>query len=173
MGETKPEENIPSLYFYPSFQLEIKCPSCGFEASVALKEGLNRQMRVGCRKCNNKFLIKPNIRKSYRKPLEADGYLSRLDMTRKTALKIAIKINDISADGIGADIQTARLKKHNIILGETFFIAFHLPKREKEIQAKGKLVSIFESDSPNISHLGIEFDVLESHVEQKIRFYMM
>ncbi len=174
MTESKPAGNIPALYFYPSIKLDIRCPSCGFEASVVLKEILNRQMRAGCRKCNNKFLIKPNIRKSYRKSLPTDGHLSRTDMKEsRTALKIAIQINDISVNGIGADIRTARLKKHKLAIGETFFIAFHLPKREREVQAKGKLVSVFESDSSARSHLGMEFDLLENYVEQEIRFYMM
>ena len=164
---------LPVVHVYPSSKLELECPACKFRAIISLKKPLEKRVKATCRKCKKPFWVTPNIRAFYRKVLGLKGKLGRQpieDSSRRTIVES--RIIDLSAKGMGIGVTKNDMEHYMFSIGETLFVAFDLPGNngEKTIRVSGQLKNIETADDAGEVKLGLEFQNMDHHTENEIRF---
>ena len=174
-GPDDSNSNLPEVVFFPSPKVKIKCPGCGFESSVTFGEPFKKALKVYCKSCKQAFMLIPNVRDNYRKPIRVFGYVSRLPGVVADPKKgVHVKITDISATGMGFEIPKAQMDRYQFAKGEPLYIVFHLPGKDEGnmFDVTSEIKNVFTNHETQLTKLGVKFDNLDLQIEKSIKFFL-
>lgn len=175
MDERKGGGQTPVVYIYTTATLHLKCPGCGNESTVALKEPLAQSAKVTCNRCRTLFIVQPTEREQYRKPLDTYADMDRKPIGKpKKRSVIEVKTTDISRGGMGVIISRSGMNGHNFEVGETVHLRLALPKRSKEVTVTVKAVirNLIPIGGSGACKAGLEFSDLDEHAAKEIGFFL-
>lgn len=179
MGKDKKQNQaqpLPVVAVYGTNRIGIKCPSCGFQTVITLDKPLAKQAKANCKKCNNSFLVKPNVRDDFRKSVNITGRIDRLPIEKSEGETTArMQIWDISRTGMSVVIDTSFLKAESLKVGEALHVRFDIPKRAGSVTLilKGVVKNISVLADAESRRLGLEFTDLDTDAGKEISIFLL
>lgn len=142
---SKPQAEIPqSVYQRTDGMVELTCPYCGIQESVAIGrfKPLGIAIRVSC-PCSKEFNVMLDKRRSYRKSVELEGYFSLSGDVGPDAAGNSIwgpmVVKSLSKTGLQFSSSKAKLLQANNLL----LLRFNLDNENKAlIHKKARVISI-------------------------------
>ena len=179
MGKDKEQNQsqpMPVVAVYGTNRIGIKCPSCGFQTVITLDKPLAGQAKANCKKCNNSFLVKPNVRDDFRKSVNLTGKIDR-QLVEESGSWTApnMHIWDISSTGMSIVIDTGFSKGELIVVGDVLSVSFDLPKRGGSValNLKGVVKNISLLSDLESRRLGLEFADLDTDTRNEIGIFLL
>lgn len=167
---------MPVVAVYGTNRIGIQCPSCGFQTVITLDKPLAKQAKANCKKCNNSFLVKPNVRDDFRKSVNFTGRIDRQPLGESGGETAArMQIWDISRTGMSVVIDTSFPKGESVKVGDELYCRFDLPKRGGNVtlSLKGVVKNISLLSDLESRRLGLELADLDTAVGNEISIFLL
>ena len=167
---------MPVVAVYGTNRIGIKCPSCGFQTVITLDKPLAKQAKANCKKCNNSFLVKPNVRDDFRKSANLPGRVDRQPFGESGGETApGMKVWDISRTGMSVVIDTSFPKGESVKVGDELYCRFDLPKRAGSVTLNLKCVvkNISLLSDLESRRLGLEFADLDTDAGNEIGIFLL
>lgn len=166
---------MPVIFYFPSPSLTLQCPSCGLESVVTENERINRRVKVICGKCKKTFVIKPNVRRHYRRDVDIACKLSLKPVEdKKTRGSLKTKVVDVSESGLGVSAPLEVINHLELEEGKFVYACFSIPKGLGEILINSKCVvkSILKQTDKKSARIGLEVVDHDGSVSKKLGFFL-
>lgn len=159
---------------YPSMIMKVACPNCRAEGSVKTDSPPEKDFMLLCPQCEEKFLVKINIRDHYRKKskIPVRCSLSGVDLQSAKDIGNGV-ITDISMKGMRVEIYNNLFPQGFLKKGRILTFSFSLPPRSAELKVNGEIVSFNEGDDVHYFNIGIKFFNIDQFVQKQIGFFLL
>lgn len=158
---------------YPSTVMRIACPNCGVEGTLRKDRPPERDFTVLCPKCKERFLVKINARKFYRKKVSIPVRYSLFNtfdpMDKKVKEGIII---DISREGLCIESYTHFFLPDYHREGNLLNLQFSLPRSEKLLKVQAKVMRVIKKEGENTFKMGLQFHNLDEFTNKQIGFFL-
>ncbi len=161
------------LSVYPSVFMKITCPNCGSEGTLKTEKPPEADFTVSCPKCNEKFLVKIEIRKFYRKEVSIPIKYTLSGQASPTQETKTGKIVDISMEGLCIECSIHQFSPEFHKEGNLYKLSFSLPPRESLIKVDGKVINIRMTEGDTSFKVGVNFSNLDHFSKREIGFFLM
>lgn len=161
---------------FSSLHISIHCPGCKVPANIKKEKPPTKDFIAVCPKCKERFLVKINNRKFYRKKVSIPFYYSvhEINDTLDTKVKKGT-IVDISKTGFlfEASVNKYPLKYAYEKEGTMLNCVFQLSNKEEQLRVEGKIIRIISTNSDEKVKIGVEFLNLSEYHNKLIGFFLM
>ena len=154
--------------------MKIACPYCGAEGMVKRKTPPHKDFTLRCPRCEERFLVKLNLRQYYRKEVEIPVRysLSDTEAYKNKRLKEGTMI-DLSMHGMGVNIYRDDVLAHLYRKGRAVTVFFSLPPRDEELTITGEITRISAHEKGLGLIMGIRFTHIDPFAQQQIGFFLL
>ena len=159
---------------YPSVAKKISCPYCRAEGTVKRSTPPQKDFTVVCAKCKERFLVKVNLRKYYRKDVKIPVKYSQWDIEGYYGKTLREgTIIDISRQGMNVEIYRHNFSPSLYRNGRVFTFFFSLPPRNDVLNIKGEITRIGEKEKGHGLTMGVRFSDIDPFAEQQLGFFLL
>lgn len=157
----------------PAVILSITCPACNSTGKIKGKEVFNKDLKVNCPKCKEKFIAMMNTRDYYRKKITIQSYYSMNKADKPSGKTKPGTIVNLSR--YGCLLETSRYSSISSIEneGNILSLMFSLPPKNKQLQLKGKIIRIGINSEKSTAKIGIKFINPSEFETSQIGFFLM
>jgi c-di-GMP-binding flagellar brake protein YcgR len=154
--------------------MKIACPNCRAEGTVKTDSPPEKDFMLLCPLCKEKFLVKINIRKYYRKKIKIPVRcsLSTVDLHDMKDFGDGT-ITDISMKGMRVEIYKQSFSPDYFRKGRLLTFFFSLPPRHEELKISGEIVRFNEGDEGHYFNIGVKYSNLDQFAEKQIGFFLL
>lgn len=156
--------------------ISIKCPYCNASGTIKKETILKKNFLVRCPKCHERFQLKSNNRKYYRKKVSMPVYYSLHDM--KNAFDSNVKrgiILNISKSGLLFETTLNKYSLHEDCerKGNILYCLFSFSLNKDYTKIQGKIMNVVTQPKSNQIKVGVRFKALDEYQKQKLGFFLM
>ena len=165
---------VKTQTIYPSMIMKIACPNCRAEGTVKTDSPPEKDFMLLCPLCKEKFLVKINIRKYYRKKtkIPVRYSLSAVDLHDMKDFGDGT-ITDISMKGMRVEIFKQSSSPDNFRKGRLLTFFFSLPPRHEKLKISGEIVLFDEGEDGHYFIVGVKFSNPDQFTEKQIGFFLL
>jgi predicted Zn finger-like uncharacterized protein len=158
---------------YPAVVMRVSCPNCGAQGRLKKEKPPQADFTVVCPRCKEKFLIKINVRKFYRKTVSIPVSYSPYDIHQRDDKRAREGIIvDISQQGMRIQGHKNDFPPQFFKEGGTFCFLFSLPPQDEQLRVLGKVVRINLKNNSKTIMLGIQFSNIDHFTNKQIGFFL-
>ena len=153
----------------PACVMSVPCPFCQAKGRAKFEQPPSKDFLTICPKCKEKFKVKLNIRKSYRKELAIVTSYSFSNI-KKIDEKGSIpgEIVDLSKGGMAVESSKMWLSRLKGKEKRPLTFIFLLPPKHDIVKVKGVITRISEEEEKGKFRIGIRFVDIEDDTARKI-----
>ena len=165
--------NMKEITLFPACLMSVSCPYCETMGNMKFNRPPTKDILEKCPKCKERFKIKLNIRKNYRKDISLFVSYSFKDISQiDEGDSYPGNIIDISRGGMSVESDSLWLPRFKNKEGKTLTFVFALPPQNKTVKVKGVITRIYEAEEKEKFKMGIRFNRLDDGTSRKIAFFL-
>ena len=151
--------------------MDVSCPYCAKKGKIKSKRAPDKDFTARCSNCKERFKVKLNIRKHYRKDVSVLVSYSFKEIYKMDEPgSYTGEITDLSQSGMAVESSNMWLKKFLNTKGRTLNFVFCLPPKNEIAIVKGIIRRIEELGGKGKFRMGINFANLDETTSRKISF---
>ncbi len=165
--------NMKEIILFPTCLMSVSCPYCETMGNMKFNRPPTKDILARCPKCKERFKIKLNIRKHYRKEISIFVSYSFKDISQiGEADSFTGDIIDLSRGGMSVESASLWLPRFRNKEGKTLTFVFALPPPNKTVKVKGVIKRIYEAEEKGKFKMGVSFTGLDDVTSRKISFFL-
>ncbi len=165
--------NMKEITLFPTCLMSVSCPYCKTMGNMKFNRPPTKDILVRCPKCKERFMIKLNIRKNYRKEISIFVSYSFKDISQiGEADSFTGDIIDLSRGGMSVESSSFWLPRFRNKEGKTLTFVFAPPPPNKTVKVKGVIKRIYEAEEKGKFKMGISFTGMDDATSRKISFFL-
>jgi hypothetical protein len=157
---------------FPSAVMKISCPKCKAEGTLKRENPPEKDLQVLCPKCKERFLVKINLRKFYRREVSIPVKYYLVDGSGTSQKTKGGTIVDLSREGLCIESDTRSYAPGYHREGKRFSMSFALPPGDTVLNVDGEVVRIIKAEGKSTFRIGIKFSNLDGFSSKQIAFFL-
>jgi c-di-GMP-binding flagellar brake protein YcgR len=156
---------------YPLVHMRVSCPNCGAQGRLKRKRPPRKDFIAVCPRCREKFLVKINRRRFYRKTAVIPVAYSPFDIDRPDDPRAREGvITNISREGIGVIGTKEDFSPDCHQSGGMLTFLFSLPYIHDLKKVRGEIVKVADHDGTFT--MGVKLSDLHRYTQNAIEFFL-